>query len=283
MVVDARFNGRPLRVIFDTGAGYILTPEAAAELGLDVEGAGQSGGAGEQRVDTGVTQVADMQIGDVHIRDHEYAVISLADSPNVFGSAQIDGVVGFEVLERFVTRIDYEERELSFMVPELFSYDGNGVAIPVQPACAGTVTIAHAAFGERRFSPVCGNSAAAASADRAAAVQPACAGNSRSVSRPRSTATVQPACAGNRTMQSYCRRTAPVQPACAGTDFVRDINALLTRFSPRVRGTENAADHAHGCARFSPACAGNSCHDLPRGIILEVQPRVCGNSTAVPA
>ncbi len=137
IVVDARFNGRPLRVIFDTGAGYILTPEAAAELGLDVEGAGQSGGAGEQRVDTGVTQVADMQIGDVHIRDHEYAVISLADSPNVFGSAQIDGVVGFEVLERFVTRIDYEERELSFMVPELFSYDGNGVAIPVQPRVCG--------------------------------------------------------------------------------------------------------------------------------------------------
>ena len=124
--IDVKLNGKPFRVLFDSGAGYIITPEVAKALNLKVESAGQEGGVGEKRVDSGRTNISDMQIGDLHIKNHEFAVISFADAPNVFGSAQIDGIIGSEVLERFVTLVDYENKRLVFTRPDKFNYTGSG-------------------------------------------------------------------------------------------------------------------------------------------------------------
>ncbi len=125
--IDVKFNGKPFRVLFDSGAGYIITPEVAKALNLKVESAGQEGGVGEKKVDSGRTHIADMQIGDLHVKNHEFAVISFADAPNVFGSAQFDGIIGSEVLERFVTKVDYENNRLEFTRPDKFKYTGGGI------------------------------------------------------------------------------------------------------------------------------------------------------------
>lgn len=130
--IDVKLNGKPFRVMFDSGAGYIITPEVAQGLGLKVQSAGRSGGVGERTVETGRAQIADMQVGDRHIRDHDFSVISFADAPSVFGSARIDGVIGAEVLERFVAKVDYEHRRLTLTEPERFEYRGGGIALPFE-------------------------------------------------------------------------------------------------------------------------------------------------------
>lgn len=131
--VDVRLNGKgPFRFIFDSGAGAIITPELAKELGLKIEGTSQSGGAGEKTVETENTKVAEMQIANVRLTDQPFGVISFADAKYVFGTAQVDGVIGDEVLQRFVVRIDYERNLLTFTPPSQFVYRGSGVVIPIQ-------------------------------------------------------------------------------------------------------------------------------------------------------
>lgn len=40
--INVKLNGKSFRMMFDSGAGYIITPEVAKALKLKVEGAGQS-------------------------------------------------------------------------------------------------------------------------------------------------------------------------------------------------------------------------------------------------
>ncbi len=131
--VDVKLNGKgPFRFIFDSGAGAIITPELAKELGLKIEGTSQSGGAGEKTVDTGNTKVTEMQVGNVRLTDQPFGVISFADAKYVFGTARVDGVIGDEVLQRFVVKIDYERNRLSFMQSSQFVYRGSGTILPIQ-------------------------------------------------------------------------------------------------------------------------------------------------------
>ncbi len=131
--VDVRLNGKgPFRFIFDSGAGAIMTPELAKELRLKIEGTSQSGGAGEKTVDTGNTKVAEMQVGNVRLAEQPFGVISFADAKYVFGTARVDGVIGDEVLRRFVVKIDYERNRLTFIQPSQFVYHGSGTVLPIQ-------------------------------------------------------------------------------------------------------------------------------------------------------
>src|ERR1043165_3549757 len=50
IVINIKLNGKTFRVMFDSGAGYIIAPEVVKGLGLKVESAGQSGGVGEKTV-----------------------------------------------------------------------------------------------------------------------------------------------------------------------------------------------------------------------------------------
>ncbi len=131
--VDMKLNGKgPFHFIFDSGAGAIVTPELAKELGLKIEGTSQSGGAGEKTVDTGNTKVAEMQVGSVRLTDQPFGVISFADAKYVFGTARVDGVIGDEVLRRYVVKIDYERNRLTFVQPSEFVYRGSGTILPIQ-------------------------------------------------------------------------------------------------------------------------------------------------------
>ncbi len=131
--VDVKLNGKgPFRFIFDSGAGAIMTPELAKGLGLKIEGTSQSGGAGEKTVDTGNTKVAEMQVGNVRLTEQPFGVISFADAKYVFGTAQVDGVIGDEVLRRFVVKIDYERNLLTFTQPSQFVYRGSGTVLSIQ-------------------------------------------------------------------------------------------------------------------------------------------------------
>lgn len=152
--VDIRLNGRgPFRVIFDTGGDNIITPEVARTLGLAVKSVGQSGGTGENLVERGETRVDEMKIGDrLLMKNQDFAVISFADAPNVFGSERVDGIIGLEVLQKFVVRIDYAHRRLTFRDPAQFSYKGSGAVLSFErphlvPVVSGEVDGIAGKFG----------------------------------------------------------------------------------------------------------------------------------------
>lgn len=127
--VDVRIDGKPLLMLFDTGGVNILTPAAAQRLGLKSEGSIQVSGVGEKSEDSGLAKVRELALGDVTVRDQVFLVLPLAGLNDVEG-VDGDGIVGYEVLKRFVTRIEYARQRLTFTLPEAFQDAGQGTPVP---------------------------------------------------------------------------------------------------------------------------------------------------------
>ena len=70
VIVDVRVNSTAARpFIVDTGGHDIITPGAAAAIGLRAEGSAVSGGSGEKTVTNGYVRVAAIEAGGAAIRD----------------------------------------------------------------------------------------------------------------------------------------------------------------------------------------------------------------------
>ncbi len=127
--IDARVNGRPLRVMLDTGGLNVLTPPTTEALGLKSEGSFQARGTGEKSASFGLTRVNEVQIGDATVINQTFYVLPLQDLDKVEG-VPLAGLVGFEVFRRFVVRIDYAQRQLTLMLPEAFQAPAGATAVP---------------------------------------------------------------------------------------------------------------------------------------------------------
>jgi len=127
---EVKLAGRALTLLVDTGGLNVVTPELARELGLEVRGEVEGRGVGEQRVDVGIAQIARVEIGDAFLENQTFYVIPLGPLAAVEGRAA-PGIVGYEIFRRFVTRIDYDGRQLTFNDPARFTYRGTGIAVPI--------------------------------------------------------------------------------------------------------------------------------------------------------
>lgn len=141
--VQARMNGKPLQVLFDTGGANILTPAAAERLGLKTTGSLQVRGVGEGTESSGLVKVGEVALGDATVRDQVFLVLPLAGLAEVEGM-EVDGIVGFEVLKRFIARVEYAEGRLTFFLPDFFQEPRGATVVPFTfngqtPQVAGAV------------------------------------------------------------------------------------------------------------------------------------------------
>ena len=128
--VDLFVEGKgPVPVIFDTGGMNVLTPDAAKAFGIQVEGTLQGRGVGEASEDMGLSQVKEMRVGGVTLRDQSFVVLPLKDMDKVEG-LDLGGIVGAEMLKRLVVRIDYAGQRLTFIQPEGFQPPAGATAVP---------------------------------------------------------------------------------------------------------------------------------------------------------
>lgn len=115
IVVEARVNGLPARLIFDTGAANYFVPESARRLGLTTAGGVNIGGVGETSQSGGYARVDRMGIGPAVL---ERQVVMVAPLPYVAvrprAGIVLDGLAGFEFVSEFRTTLDYGRRTLSF-------------------------------------------------------------------------------------------------------------------------------------------------------------------------
>ncbi len=139
---EVKINGRgPYQMIFDTGGHDILTPGTAKALSVNAEGHAVGSGAGEGTVDVGFARHVTFQIGDLLMKDQTVTILPIT----TVGAEGLDeqGMMGFELFRRFVTRIDYGAKTLTFIEPAKFDPSGAGVAVPFMfydhlPQVAGT-------------------------------------------------------------------------------------------------------------------------------------------------
>jgi hypothetical protein len=126
---DAWVDGHgPLTFIFDTGGQNILVPSTAKALGIEIHGAMPGGGVGDKTADYGLAKVAALRIGDVTFKNQIVGVLDFAID-DVEG-VRIQGMAGFELFKRFVTRIDYGNHAITLIEPSHFDPKDAGTPIP---------------------------------------------------------------------------------------------------------------------------------------------------------
>jgi hypothetical protein len=116
LVIAASVNGRPMHFLFDTGGHSILSPDAARALGLTPVGGTRSGGSGAGTLAEQFTRVKEVRIGDAVLRDQFFSILDLGYSTFERGAQPpLDGLLGLEVVERFIVRIDYRAGTMTLL------------------------------------------------------------------------------------------------------------------------------------------------------------------------
>lgn len=107
----------PYRFIFDTGGSNVIDPAVAKELGATAAGSFQGSGAGSASETFSFAKVNTLAVGDAVLRDQVFAVIPIRQGFGVAAGQRVDGLIGFEVLARYVTTFDYADRKVTFQMP----------------------------------------------------------------------------------------------------------------------------------------------------------------------
>lgn len=137
--VRASINGAPPReFILDTGCTMTaVDQEYAREAGLALDGhmvaqgvGGSEGGTWGRvrtlRISTGTGTKAD----GIEVPDLMVAALGLTEAVEKFEWDDTAGLIGYDVLSRFVVEFDFDRRIVSFFDPATWKYEGPGAPVP---------------------------------------------------------------------------------------------------------------------------------------------------------
>jgi len=111
--------------VLDTGAGMtVLNKDFAKELGLELKGELKGRGAGGT-VTASFTTLPPYSVGSIQFQGQTVSVIDMTELIRRLGP-DVAGILGFDFLSRFVTKIDFANEFVSFYKPESFDYSGDG-------------------------------------------------------------------------------------------------------------------------------------------------------------
>ena len=128
--VDVNLNGQgPFAFLCDTGGANSITPELAARLNLPQLGRFPAIGVGEQIANLSLCRIASTEVSSAELRDQAFLVLPLDFLAQTDGVAA-SGILGHELFQRFVVRIDYERLRLTLWDPREFRPGGAGVSLP---------------------------------------------------------------------------------------------------------------------------------------------------------
>ena len=111
--LNVKLNGKPYRFIFDTGGQNVLDSDVAKELGAQSNGSFQGSGVGAQTESASFTVIKSLEVGDAVLHDQLFATAPVHQGFGVAGGQPADGIIGWEVLARFVTTFDYANKTVT--------------------------------------------------------------------------------------------------------------------------------------------------------------------------
>jgi predicted aspartyl protease len=130
---DGTIDGKAVRLLVDTGGANVLTPAAAARLGLKGEGKLAGAGVGDEQVDVGLAPAKQVRLGAAVLDRPVFAVLDMGALASVEG-VESDGLVGFEMFRRFRVTVDYAARMLTLAEPAKFVPPPNAHVVPFELA-----------------------------------------------------------------------------------------------------------------------------------------------------
>lgn len=130
LFIPVIINGRERLWALDSGAGMsVIDSIYADELGLTLEGELKGSGAAHA-VDISFTKLPPFSIPGLQFEEQTVAASDfLIPYGHKFLGLEVVGILGYDFLSRFVTKIDYANELISFYHPDEFEYNGDGVII----------------------------------------------------------------------------------------------------------------------------------------------------------
>lgn len=130
--LEVMLNGKgPFHFAFDTGGANIIDSAVAKELGVTGNGSTQVTGTGDASVDTSFAVIKTLQIGDAQVTDQVFGVLPIAESVGVSSGMRMDGLIGYEVLSRFLTTFDYGDKKVVFHMPGSYAPPSGATVVPI--------------------------------------------------------------------------------------------------------------------------------------------------------
>ncbi|MBV9270112.1 MAG: aspartyl protease family protein [Candidatus Eremiobacteraeota bacterium] len=116
--LDVMLNGKgPYHMIFDTGGANIIDPAVAQEIGALGKGNMQGSGVGAKTESFSFAKVDSLTVGDAVVRDQQFIVAPVRAGFGISGGRPADGLIGWEVLARYVTTFDYAGNQVILTMP----------------------------------------------------------------------------------------------------------------------------------------------------------------------
>lgn len=135
--LNATLNGKgPYRFVFDTGGSNIIDPAVAKEINATGSGLAHDSGTGAGTESSSFATVDSLKIGNAVLRHQVFLVEPIRKGFGMASGERVDGLIGFEVLARYITTFDYGHKTLTLAMPGVAPESGADV---LRFVFAGTV------------------------------------------------------------------------------------------------------------------------------------------------
>jgi hypothetical protein len=129
--LNVMLNGKgPYLFIFDTGGANVIDPQVAQTISAIGKGSAQGGGAGSGTETASLADVDTLQVGDAVLKHQLFAVAPVRMGFGVSAGKNVDGLIGWEVLARFVTSFNYDENQIVLTLSDRAAPPANAHVIP---------------------------------------------------------------------------------------------------------------------------------------------------------
>jgi predicted aspartyl protease len=128
--VKTQIGKKVFHFLLDTGGGIVLDIDAANGLQLPLTRQGEITGTGEKPAPLFRTMIDTIHIAGLQILNKDAMVISLREIKEALRLDFLDGVVGYEIFQRFITEINFSGASITLYEKETFRKPDNAYAIP---------------------------------------------------------------------------------------------------------------------------------------------------------
>jgi len=125
LILFAKMNRKTVRLVLDTGASRTVMDSNRHERwqnGAHVqEIEHKSAGLGTDSMESSLTKIKNFKLGDLKLIDFEVVLLNLAHVNSSYGQIGIkpvDGILGGDILNKYLAQIDYKKSKLILNIKE---------------------------------------------------------------------------------------------------------------------------------------------------------------------
>jgi hypothetical protein len=130
--LDVMLNGRgPFHFEFDTGGANVVDTAVSKEIGAASGGSTHVNGVGSASSASSFAVIKTLALGTARVTNQVFVVLPIAKSLAKVHGMRMDGLIGYEVLSRFVTTFDYAGRKVVFHMPGTYASPPDTTVVPI--------------------------------------------------------------------------------------------------------------------------------------------------------